>query len=68
MEFLEELNVTDTEVEANDYGPPIDSSFSASETKRTNGVKNEDGKGSSIKDNIDEIEATLAKLKRELGL
>ncbi|XP_021642580.2 uncharacterized protein LOC110636978 isoform X2 [Hevea brasiliensis] len=69
VEFLEkELNITDTEFEANDYGPQKDSSFSASETERKGGVQNEGSKGSGIKDNIDEIEATLAKLKKELGL
>ncbi|KDP42220.1 hypothetical protein JCGZ_02950 [Jatropha curcas] len=70
VEFLEkELNITDTELEANDNGPQKESSFSASGSKRAGDVgQNENGKGSSIKDNIDEIEATLAKLKEELGL
>lgn len=71
VEFLEkELNITDTEFEGkkND-GFQEDDFFSSSSTKRTgNGAQNEDGKSSSIEDNIDEIEATLAKLKRELGL
>ncbi|XP_015575509.1 dnaJ homolog subfamily B member 8 isoform X2 [Ricinus communis] len=70
VEFLEkELDITNTEAEANDFGSQKDSSFASSGTKRTgNDVQNEGGRGSSIKDNIDEIEATLAKLKKELGL
>ncbi|CAK7335980.1 unnamed protein product [Dovyalis caffra] len=71
VEFLEkELNITDTEFEGNkNDGFQRDDFFSSSSTKRTgNGARNEDGKSSSIQDNIDEIEATLAKLKRELGL
>lgn len=71
VEFLEkELNITDTEFEGNkNDGFEEDDFFSSSSTKRTgNGAQNEDGKSSSIQDNIDEIEATLAKLKRELGL
>lgn len=70
VEFLEkELNITDTEFEGNKNDGFQDDFFSSSSTKRTgNGAQNEDGKSSSIEDNIDEIEATLAKLKRELGL
>ncbi|KAG6788066.1 hypothetical protein POTOM_004119 [Populus tomentosa] len=71
VEFLEkELNITDTEFEGNkNDGFQEDDFFSSSSTKRTgNGAQNEDDKSSSIQDNIDEIEATLAKLKRELGL
>ncbi|KAJ6702065.1 CHAPERONE DNAJ-DOMAIN SUPERFAMILY PROTEIN [Salix koriyanagi] len=66
VEFLEkELNITETEFEGNKN----DDSFPSSSTNRKgNGAQNEDGKSSSIEDNIDEIEATLAKLKRELGL
>lgn len=59
MEFLEkELNITDSE----------------DETDNTEGLRNGEtkseaaGNKSSIEDNIDEIEATLAKLKKELGL
>lgn len=67
VEFLErELNITDSEVEANQYG---DGSQKGSGTKGTqNASENEAGKGSSIEENIDEIEATLARLKKELGL
>ncbi|KAL9662265.1 hypothetical protein QQ045_027097 [Rhodiola kirilowii] len=72
VEFLEkELNITDSEDKSEyshegshrgdtyrNYGADMVSSNS----------KNEAGKNSSIEDNIDEIEATLAQLKRELGL
>ncbi|MFS7965128.1 putative DnaJ domain, Chaperone J-domain superfamily [Helianthus anomalus] len=62
VEFLEkELNITDTEEETKSrYEEP------AASGKGRNG--NEGSKGSSIEDNIDEIEAALAQLKRELGL
>ncbi|CAB4282409.1 unnamed protein product [Prunus armeniaca] len=62
VEFLEkELNITDPEVEENNNkeGNP----FRSSGTQRTgSGNQNEAGKGSSIEENIDEIEATLAHL------
>ncbi|KAM1695219.1 hypothetical protein TB2_028960 [Malus domestica] len=68
VEFLEkELNITDPEdgVNNNDEGNP----FRSSGEQRTGNVgQNETGKESSIEDNIDEIEATLARLKKELGL
>ncbi|XP_065879731.1 chaperone protein dnaJ 8, chloroplastic isoform X1 [Euphorbia lathyris] len=64
VEFLEkELNITDNENEEKENG---------FQTNKKNAPGNDfdkqDGKGSSIKDNIDEIEATLAQLKKELGL
>ncbi|XWS74099.1 hypothetical protein CRYUN_Cryun02cG0186500 [Craigia yunnanensis] len=63
LEFLEkELNITDEEVEAKNRND-----FSNSE-KTGSSFQNEANKGSSIEENIDEIEATLAKLKKELGL
>ncbi|XP_022732445.1 chaperone protein DnaJ isoform X2 [Durio zibethinus] len=63
VEFLEkELNIADEEVEAKNRDD-----FSTSE-KTGSSFQNEANKGSSIEDNIDEIEATLAKLKKELGL
>ncbi|XP_056175865.1 chaperone protein dnaJ A6, chloroplastic isoform X2 [Syzygium oleosum] len=67
VEFLEkELNITDSEVEANQYD---DGSRKSSGTEGThNASENEASKGSSIEENIDEIEATLAQLKKELGL
>ncbi|KAK6118613.1 hypothetical protein DH2020_047655 [Rehmannia glutinosa] len=61
VEFLEkELNITDGEVTEND-------DKSSSKGYASNGTK-ETEKRSSIDDNIDEIEATLAQLKKELGL
>ncbi|OMO62003.1 hypothetical protein CCACVL1_23081 [Corchorus capsularis] len=63
VEFLEkELNISDDEVEADNKND-----FSNSERKGSN-FRNEAKKDGSIEDNIDEIEATLAKLKKELGL
>ncbi|KAE8673690.1 dnaJ-like protein subfamily B member 9-like isoform X4 [Hibiscus syriacus] len=61
VEFLEkELNISDDEVEENsrnDFSNP----------ERTgSSFQNEANKGSSIEENIDEIEATLDKLKKEL--
>ncbi|XP_076898877.1 uncharacterized protein LOC143552583 [Bidens hawaiensis] len=60
VEFLEkELNISDDEDETKrKYEEPATSGKSRSEGS----------KGSSIEDNIDEIEAALAQLKRELGL
>ncbi|KAK9065856.1 hypothetical protein SSX86_015258 [Deinandra increscens subsp. villosa] len=60
VEFLEkELNITDTEDEKTKrYEEPA----------TTGKSRNEGNKGSSIEENIDEIEAALAQLKRELGL
>ncbi|GAV78296.1 DnaJ domain-containing protein [Cephalotus follicularis] len=66
VEFLEkELNITDTEVEANkkDGGPLEDKTFNSSRTEKTGS-----GTESRIEENIDEIEATLAQLKKDLGL
>lgn len=72
MEFLEkELNITDSEVNAenNDEGPQQGNSFKNSGTERGGSdIQNEAGRKSSIEENIDEIEATLAQLKKELGL
>nr|XP_043636292.1 chaperone protein DnaJ isoform X2 [Erigeron canadensis] len=66
VEFLEkELNITDTEEDTKrEYKEPASSGKSRTE----NGSKTESKSGSSIEDNIDEIEAALAQLKRELGL
>ncbi|XP_057789872.1 uncharacterized protein LOC131006808 isoform X2 [Salvia miltiorrhiza] len=70
VEFLEkELNITDAEVvENNDK-----KSSKGYESYGTKGAANADRKeadkgGGSINDNIDEIEAALAQLKKELGL
>lgn len=61
VEFLEkELNVSDSDKEAeiNEF---------SSEQLRAK-IRNDVAKESKIEDNIDDIEATLAQLKRELGL
>lgn len=65
VEFLEkELNITDSEaVENNDKK----SSYGTKGTANAD-PKEADKGGASINDNIDEIEATLAQLKKELGL
>ncbi|KAL5709502.1 hypothetical protein ACHQM5_020184 [Ranunculus cassubicifolius] len=66
VEFLEkELNITDSdsETENNNNGDPL-------KTKKTGTNFRDDieKESSIVEDNIDEIEATLAQLKRELGL
>ncbi|PON75598.1 DnaJ domain containing protein [Parasponia andersonii] len=66
VEFLEkELNMSDAEVET-------DNNNGGSQNPRTENMEGDTrkkaGQGSSIEDNIDEIEATLAQLKKELGL
>ncbi|KAI4322118.1 hypothetical protein L6164_021838 [Bauhinia variegata] len=69
VEFLEkELNVADLEVESNNSFK--DSSRVSGNETTGNGTQDGAGKGntSSIQDNLDDIEATLAQLKRELGL
>lgn len=66
VEFLEkELNVSDAETETDNYGagPQNRDPSGSPGTEKT-----EAGKGSSIENDIDEIEATLARLKKELGL
>ncbi|XP_057953124.1 chaperone protein dnaJ 49 isoform X2 [Malania oleifera] len=72
VEFLEkELNVSEPEVDAEnkDEEAQNSNSFRRSETGNTgSGSRNESGKGDRIEKNIDEIEATLAQLKKELGL
>lgn len=69
VEFLEkELNITDPETETNEE-PRQNNPFSSPATENTEShTRNEAGKGSSIEESIDDIEATLAKLKKELGL
>lgn len=68
VEFLEkELN--NNEVEGNSDGSfEGNSSTKSGEEKRKNGDQDEVNKTSSIEDSIDEIEAALAQLKKELGL
>ncbi|KAF7823698.1 dnaJ-like protein subfamily B member 8 isoform X1 [Senna tora] len=72
VEFLEkELNIVDSEPEVdpnNNYKTPQGENPSHSHAT-SKGTQDEAGKrNSSIKDNLDEIEATLAQLKKELGL
>lgn len=67
VEFLEkELNITDQDV--NVAGSSKDSFEGFGSQGGENRVETEAGEGNSIKDSIDEIEAALAQLKRELGL
>ncbi|KAK9123929.1 hypothetical protein Sjap_013531 [Stephania japonica] len=71
VEFLEkELNITEPTVNSeNRDGPVKDNPYEyANPEGKGAGVKNNAGKESSIEDNIDEIEAALAQLKKELGL
>lgn len=76
VEFLEkELNISDDEVETNNSNggsQERNPSGSRGTEKMEGDIRNEAGKGSSIEDNIedniDDIEATLARLKKELGL
>nr|XP_023920682.1 uncharacterized protein LOC112032156 isoform X2 [Quercus suber]POF00056.1 chaperone protein dnaj [Quercus suber] len=70
VEFLEkELDITDEEAYNNSEGPKKDSSFRTSGTERSGNVSKEKaGEESSIEDNINDIEASLAQLKKELGL
>lgn len=68
VEFLEkELNITDSgdTAEFSREGPQKDNIRAG---PGESNVKSEDGRNGSIDDNIDEIEATLAQLKKELGL
>lgn len=72
VEFLEkELNITDdleAEANKNKTSDKTDSFRTSNADKTRNDVRSQTSKGSSIEDNIDEIEATLLKLKKELGL
>ncbi|XP_068668967.1 uncharacterized protein [Aristolochia californica] len=65
VEFLEkELNIS----ESNTGGEDGDVSFGKTESRGGGNVQDQGGKHSSIEENIDEIEAALAQLKKELGL
>lgn len=69
MEFLEkELNITDSETQAEQIYEWPESDGPGRDSARENPNQNKDGEGSSIEENIDEIEATLAQLKKQLGL
>ncbi|KNA17920.1 hypothetical protein SOVF_075450 isoform A [Spinacia oleracea] len=66
VEFLEkELNITDEDVNGE---TPREGSFGSSSAKRGNNVDNGNGGKSSIEESIDDIEAALSQLKKELGL
>ncbi|WOG89148.1 hypothetical protein DCAR_0208384 [Daucus carota subsp. sativus] len=67
VEFLEkELNISDADSEETKYENPKKGNASATyETKETG---KESARGSSIEDNLDDIEAALTQLKKELGL
>ncbi|KAM5583536.1 chaperone protein dnaJ 20, chloroplastic [Rosa sericea] len=71
VEFLEkELNITDPEVGSDNINEgPVKGPFRNSGKETTESAsKKEASMGASIEENIDEIEATLAQLKKELGL
>ncbi|XP_057727982.1 uncharacterized protein LOC130943911 isoform X1 [Arachis stenosperma] len=69
VEFLEkELNIVDTEADQNNNETTTQGG-NKSNMSGTGTPDNEAGKGkTSIEDNLDDVEATLAKLKKELGL
>ncbi|GER31751.1 chaperone protein DnaJ [Striga asiatica] len=65
VEYLEkELNIMDSVTEPNEEAGEENTFTSFSEEK----TESPAGKSSSLEENIDEIEATLAKLKKELGI
>ncbi|KAG9454613.1 hypothetical protein H6P81_007517 [Aristolochia fimbriata] len=65
VEFLEkELNISESNSGEEDSNIP----FEKNESKGSGNVQGQGGKRSSIEENIDEIEAALAQLKKELGL
>ncbi|PRQ34206.1 putative DnaJ domain-containing protein [Rosa chinensis] len=71
VEFLEkELNITDPEVGSDNIneGPEKGPFRNSGKETTESASKKEASMGASIEENIDEIEATLAQLKRELGL
>ncbi|XP_062016123.1 uncharacterized protein LOC133732562 isoform X2 [Rosa rugosa] len=71
VEFLEkELNITDPEVGSDNIneGPEKGPFRNSGKETTENASKKEASMGASIEENIDEIEATLAQLKKELGL
>lgn len=68
VEFLEkELNITDADAVGNNGDSSSKTRYETKERARAD-QKEASDKGISIDDNIDEIEATLAQLKKELGL
>ncbi|CAH8296867.1 unnamed protein product [Eruca vesicaria subsp. sativa] len=68
VEFLEkELNISDEDNDGSSKGDRFDFEESSSKGKSSPG-NNSNSTKNSIEDNIDEIEATLAQLKKDLGL
>lgn len=62
VEFLEkELNITDQDID-------VEAPREGSGAERGNNAENETGGKNSIEESIDDIEAALAQLKKELGL
>ncbi|XP_072995668.1 uncharacterized protein [Typha latifolia] len=72
VEFLEkELNINDLNFEqerATDESSKEKPYTKSEEKQKRDNLRDKGNKGSSIEDSIDEIEAALAKLKKELGL
>ncbi|CAA3003306.1 Hypothetical predicted protein [Olea europaea subsp. europaea] len=68
VEFLEkELNITDAEVSEGNNDEKTQKGYYGTKEKET-ADQNKADRGNNIEENIDEIEAALAQLKRELGL
>ena len=66
MEYLEkELNITDQDI---GVGESREGSYGNSDAQRGNNAEKGNGGKNSIEESIDEIEAALAQLKKELGL
>lgn len=74
VEFLEkELSITDSDSESNssddkEQGSDPSRSSGGGAQGMGNANRNEAARGRTIEDDIDDIEATLAQLKKELGL
>ncbi|XP_073134420.1 uncharacterized protein [Henckelia pumila] len=69
VEFLEkELNITDTEAAEENNSERFPKGFSPNGTEAASADQKGSNKASSIDESIDEIEETLARLKKELGL
>ncbi|MQL84379.1 hypothetical protein Taro_016892 [Colocasia esculenta] len=71
VEFLEkELNISDSDsnVDSGGFKTSEGNQYQKSGQQKMGDVQSEANKGSSIDENINEIEATLAQLKKELGL
>lgn len=67
--FLEkELNINEAEGNSDGSSEANSSTKKPEEERRKEGTRDEVKKKSGIEDSIDEIEAALAQLKKELGL